>query len=59
MSIEEAMAKVYNASYVTLHVRKSNRPALFLYRDTLGFEVKAIEKRYCEDKRSVGLFAFS
>ena len=46
--IEEAMATVYRASYVSLHVRKSNRAALALYKDTLGFTVKEIEKKYCE-----------
>lgn len=42
------MATVYKASYVSLHVRKSNRAALGLYRDTLGFTVKDIEKKYCK-----------
>lgn len=42
------MATVFRASYVSLHVRKSNRAALSLYRDTLGFTVKDIEKKYCE-----------
>lgn len=42
------MASVYRAAYVSLHVRKSNRAALSLYRDTLGFTVKDIEKGYCE-----------
>ena len=41
------MATVYKAAYVSLHVRKSNRAALCLYRDTLGFSVKDIEKGYC------------
>jgi len=41
------MVNVYRASYVSLHVRKSNRAALALYRDTLGFTVKDIEKGYC------------
>jgi ribosomal protein S18 acetylase RimI-like enzyme len=41
------MAQIYRASYVSLHVRKSNRAALGLYRDTLGFTVKDIEKKYC------------
>lgn len=35
------------ASHVALHVRKSNRAALSLYRDTLGFEVHDIEQKYC------------
>jgi ribosomal protein S18 acetylase RimI-like enzyme len=47
-AVEEAMATVYRASYVSLHVRRSNRAALSLYRDTLGFTVKEIEKKYCE-----------
>lgn len=42
------MATVYRAAYVSLHVRKSNRAALALYKDTLGFTVKEIEKKYCE-----------
>lgn len=41
------MAVVYRAAYVTLHVRKSNRAALGLYKDTLGFTVQDIEKKYC------------
>lgn len=45
---EESMATVYKAAYVSLHVRKSNRAALGLYRDTLGFTVRDIEKGYCE-----------
>jgi N-alpha-acetyltransferase 10/11 len=44
---EEAMATIYRASHVSLHVRKSNRAALGLYKDTLGFTVKDIEKKYC------------
>ncbi|PFH51357.1 hypothetical protein AMATHDRAFT_142765 [Amanita thiersii Skay4041] len=46
---QDAMATIYRASYVSLHVRKSNRAALSLYRDTLGFEVKGIEKKYYAD----------
>lgn len=41
------MTTNYNAAYVSLHVRKSNRAALSLYRDTLGFTVKSIEEKYC------------
>lgn len=44
---EEAMATIYRAAFVSLHVRKSNRAALALYKDTLGFTVKNIEKKYC------------
>lgn len=46
---QEAMAAVYKAAYVSLHVRKSNRAALSLYKDTLGFTVKDIEKKYYAD----------
>lgn len=46
---QEAMASIYKAPYVSLHVRKSNRAALSLYRDTLGFTVKDIEKEYYAD----------
>ena len=42
------MATIYRASYVSLHLRKSNRAALSLYKDTLGFTVKDIEKKYCK-----------
>ncbi|KAG6816487.1 hypothetical protein H0H87_005694 [Tephrocybe sp. NHM501043] len=45
---QEAMASVYKAEYVSLHVRKSNKAAIGLYRDTLGFEVAQVEKKYCE-----------
>lgn len=47
ISTEDAMATVYKASYVSLHVRKSNKAAIGLYRDTLGFEVASVEKKYC------------
>lgn len=41
------MSTIYRAAYVSLHVRKSNRAALNLYRDTLGFTVNSIEEKYC------------
>lgn len=47
-SLEEAMVAHYNAKHITLHVRKSNRAAISLYRDTLGFEVHVMEQGYCE-----------
>jgi len=50
---EEAMRTIYKASHVSLHVRKSNRAALGLYKDTLGFTVKDIEKKYCMSPRSL------
>ena len=42
------MVSIYKASYVSLHVRKSNKAAIALYRDTLGFEVAKVEKKYCK-----------
>lgn len=45
---EEAMASVYKAAYVSLHVRRSNRAAIGLYRDALGFTVEKIEAKYCK-----------
>lgn len=41
------MHDVFEAKYVSLHVRKTNRAALALYKDTLGFTVDKIEKKYC------------
>ncbi|KAH8118776.1 acyl-CoA N-acyltransferase, partial [Phellopilus nigrolimitatus] len=46
---QEAMATTYKAAYVSLHVRKSNRAAIGLYRDTLGFTEEGIEKKYYAD----------
>lgn len=46
---QRAMGEVYNADYVSLHVRMSNTAALHLYRDTLGFEVEKIENKYYAD----------
>lgn len=41
------MANVYGAEYVSLHVRRTNRAAISLYRDSLGYEVHDVEKGYC------------
>lgn len=46
---QQAMVEVFGAQYVSLHVRKTNRAALALYRDTLQFEVHEIEKKYYAD----------
>lgn len=43
------MAETYGASYVSLHVRVSNKAALALYRDTLGFKVIGTEPKYYAD----------
>lgn len=44
-----AMCECFDAQYVSLHVRKSNRAALHLYRDLLQFEVTLNEKLYYQD----------
>ena len=44
------MQEYFDADYVSLHVRVSNRPALHLYHNNLGFDVRGIEKGYYADK---------
>ncbi|KAJ7196636.1 acyl-CoA N-acyltransferase [Mycena pura] len=46
---QEAMVSVYRASFVSLHVRKSNLAAIALYRDALGFRVFKVESKYYGD----------
>ncbi|KAJ7259671.1 acyl-CoA N-acyltransferase [Mycena rebaudengoi] len=46
---QEAMSTIYKASFVSLHVRKSNIPAISLYRDSLGFSVASVEEKYYGD----------
>lgn len=46
--VEHAMNHLYKAHHITLHVRESNKPAISLYRDNLGFEQTGVEKGYCE-----------
>lgn len=51
------MKNTFNASFVSLHVRKTNRAALSLYRDTLGFELVEIESKYCACIISLRLYS--
>ncbi|XP_032819113.1 N-alpha-acetyltransferase 10 isoform X2 [Petromyzon marinus] len=44
-----AMIENFNAKYVSLHVRKSNRAALHLYSNTLKFQVSEVEPKYYAD----------
>ncbi|XP_004776354.2 N-alpha-acetyltransferase 11 [Mustela putorius furo] len=44
-----AMVETFGARYVSLHVRRSNRAALRLYADALGFRVSDVEPRYYAD----------
>nr|CAG4642806.1 EOG090X0DSH [Evadne anonyx] len=44
-----SMIESFNAKYVSLHVRKSNRAALNLYANTLKFSISEIEPKYYAD----------
>jgi len=44
------MDETFEAEYVSLHVRYTNRAAFTLYSQTLGFEINDIEKGYYADK---------
>lgn len=43
------MVETCSAQYVSLHVRVSNKAALHLYRDTLGFTMEKVEEKYYAD----------
>ncbi|KAM7207579.1 N-terminal acetyltransferase A complex catalytic subunit ard1 [Naviculisporaceae sp. PSN 640] len=44
-----AMVETFGAHYVSLHVRVSNKAAIHLYRDTLGFANEKTEAKYYAD----------
>lgn len=46
---EYAMMTIYDADYVSLHVRVGNRAAIGLYKDVLGFKIHQIEEKYYAD----------
>lgn len=46
---QQEMETVFNAHYVSLHVRKSNRAAFHLYTRTLRYAINDIEKGYYAD----------
>jgi peptide alpha-N-acetyltransferase len=46
----KVMEECFNAEYVSLHVRYTNRAAFTLYSHTLGFKINDIEKGYYADK---------
>ncbi|KAL1842155.1 hypothetical protein VTJ49DRAFT_5928 [Mycothermus thermophilus] len=48
-SPELAMVETFGAHYVSLHVRVSNKAAIHLYRDTLGFKTEKTESKYYAD----------
>ena len=43
------MQEVYDAEYVSLHVRVGNRAAFTLYSQTLKYEISEIEAKYYAD----------
>ena len=47
---QHQMKTVYGAKYCSLHVRVSNRAAITLYKDVLGFEVDQVADEYYADK---------
>ena len=49
-TVQKVMLECHDAHYVSLHVRVSNKAALTLYKDTLGFDVHAVEAKYYADK---------
>jgi peptide alpha-N-acetyltransferase len=46
---EYAMMTIYGAEYCSLHVRITNREAISLYKDDLGFKVINIDEKYYAD----------
>ncbi|KAJ1785470.1 N-terminal acetyltransferase A complex catalytic subunit ard1 [Coemansia sp. RSA 2167] len=46
---QRAMAEVFGAQRVSLHVRVSNVAAFSLYKNTLKFDIKDTEKKYYGD----------
>ncbi|KAL0038025.1 hypothetical protein WJX79_009950 [Trebouxia sp. C0005] len=51
-SAHKAMAEVFGAHYVSLHVRVTNQAAYHLYRETLGYDVNDVEEKYYADGQS-------
>ncbi|KAM3135481.1 N-alpha-acetyltransferase 11 [Paramecium bursaria] len=49
LSTHRDMDQVFQSQYVSLHVRVSNRAALGLYRDKLGYETHETETEYYAD----------
>ena len=47
---ERSMVDSFGARYVSLHVRRSNRAAIHLYTNTLGFKIHDIEAKYYADR---------
>jgi len=47
---EAAMIETFAAKFLSLHVRVTNRAALTLYRDTLGFNIDDTDPKYYADQ---------
>ena len=45
-AVENSMIECFAADSVELHVRRSNEPALHLYKKTLGYKDHSLEKGY-------------
>ena len=43
------MVELFNAKYISLHVRETNFAAFHLYRDTLNFVEHGVEQKYYAD----------
>ncbi|CAM9536269.1 unnamed protein product, partial [Sphacelaria rigidula] len=43
------MQEAFEARYVSLHVRESNKAAFHLYKTTLGYQINDVEKGYYAD----------
>lgn len=48
-STHKAMEEVFGAKYVSLHVRVTNKVAVHLYTQTLGYQIHDIEGKYYAD----------
>lgn len=46
---QKEMQQVFDAEYVSLHVRRSNRAAFHLYSVTLNYDIHDIEQGYYAD----------
>ncbi|KAG5176336.1 acyl-CoA N-acyltransferase [Tribonema minus] len=46
---QQSMAETFAADHVSLHVRKSNAAAFHLYTETLGYQIREVEKGYYAD----------
>ncbi|KAF8577676.1 silencing group B protein [Ramaria rubella] len=46
---QQAMADIYRVPFISLHVRKTNKAAFALYKETLGFDIHAVDKAYYAD----------